>query len=191
MAAKSKFDTKNMQALLSVERRRAIDTHSLLSRLPIRPYHVVADIGCGPGYFTIPLAKYLYNGKVNALDVQQEMLDATRKTLDDARLTNVEVTLSKERKLPLDDESLDGVLMAFVLQEADGPAALLKDARRCLKPAGWLAVLEWHKRETDQGPPVERRIDPDEMRAMAEKLEFKVRDTQQLNSDQYMILMRK
>ena len=191
MAAKSKFDPKNMQALVSAERRRAIDTHSLLSRLPIRSHHVVADIGCGPGYFTIPLAKYLYNGKVYALDVQQEMLDATQKTLEDARLTNVEVTLSKERKLPLDDESLDGALMAFVLQEADGPEALLRDARRCLKRAGWLAVLEWHKSETEQGPPIERRIDPDEMQAMAEKLELKVKETQELNADQYMMLIRK
>ena len=157
MAAKSKFDPKSMQALLSAERRRAIDTHSLLSRLPIRPHHVVADIGCGPGYFAVPLAKYLYDGKVYALDVQQEMLDATQGKLEDARLTTVEVMLSKERKLPLDDESMDGALMAFVLQEANGPAALLKEARRCLKPAGWLTVLEWHRRETEQGPPVGRR----------------------------------
>ena len=191
MAAKSKFDPKNMQVLVSPERRRAIDTHSLLSRLPIRPYHAVADVGCGPGYFTIPLAKHLYDGKVYALDVQQEMLDATQKMLDDARLTTVEVMLSKERKLPLDDGSLDGVLMAFVLHEADGPAALLKEARRCLKEAGWIAILEWDKREMDQGPPIERRINPDEMRAMAEKLKLKVGDTQRLNADQYMVIMRK
>jgi ubiquinone/menaquinone biosynthesis C-methylase UbiE len=119
------------------------------------------------------------------------MLDATRKTLEETRLSNVEVTLSKERKLPIDDESLDGALMAFVLQEADGPAALLKEARRCLKRAGWLAVLEWHKRETENGPPIERRIDVDEMRAMAEKLKLTVMDTQELNADQYMMLMRK
>jgi ubiquinone/menaquinone biosynthesis C-methylase UbiE len=191
MATKSKFDPKNMQVLVSAERRRAIDTHSLLSRLPIRPHHVVADIGCGPGYFAVPFAKYLYDGKVFALDIQQEMLDATQKKMDDTRLTTVEVMLSKERKLPLDDESVDGALMAFVLQEADGPAALLKEARRCLKPAGWLAVLEWHKRETEQGPPIGRRIDPDAMRAMGVKLGLKAGDTQQLNDSQYMMVMRK
>ena len=81
--------------------------------------------------------------------------------------------------------------MAFVLHEADGPAALLKEARRCLKEAGWIAILEWDKREMDQGPPIERRIDPDEMRAMAEKLKLKVGDTQRLNADQYMVIMRK
>ena len=191
MAKKSKFDPKNMHVLVALERRQAIDTYSLLSRLPIRPHHVVADIGCGPGYFTLPLAKYLHSGKVYALDVQQEMLDAVQKALDESRLTNVDVALTKEKKLPLEDESLDGALVAFVLQEADNPRALLAEARRCLRGSGWLSVLEWHKRETEQGPPVSRRIDPDDMEVMLQKLDFRAIDRRELNPDQYIFLMRK
>jgi ubiquinone/menaquinone biosynthesis C-methylase UbiE len=191
MPKKSKFDPKNMHVLTSPERRRAIDTFSLLSRLPIRSHHVVADIGCGPGYFTVPLAKYVHDGKVHALDVQQEMLDAVQAALREERLSNVNVALSKERTLPLEDQCLDGVLMAFVLQEATSPKALLTEVRRCMRRTGWLAVLEWHKRETDEGPPVERRIDPDQIEAMASQLGFRLINRSELNPDQYMVLVRK
>jgi len=191
MPAKVKFDTKNMDELLSSERRRTLDTHRLLSLLPIHLHHVVADIGCGPGYFTIPLGKYLFDGKVFALDVQQEMLDATQKALEALHLTNVEVMRSKESKLPLDDECLDGALVAFVLQEASNARALLKDTLRCLKKSGWLAVLEWHNREMDEGPPLGQRIEEGKMREMAEKLGFRFTARHDLNGNQYMILMRK
>ena len=191
MAPKTKFDPKNKDVLLSAERRRSLDTHRLLSVLPMFAHHWVADIGCGPGYFTVPIAKYLFDGKVFALDIQTEMLDATRGALEKLHLTNVDIMRSKETKLPLEDESLDGALLSFVLQEATNPKALLKDTRRCLKKSGWLAILEWHKREMDDGPPVEQRIDESEMRALTEELGYRMTSRRDLNGDQYMVLVRK
>ena len=191
MPAKAKFDPKKKDILLSPERRRALDTHRLLSMIPVLPHHVVADIGCGPGYLTIPFAKYLFDGKVFALDVQQEMLDATQEALEAVNLSNVEVMLSEEERLPLEDECLDGTIAAFVLQEADSPNALLKEARRCLKKSGWLALLEWHKRKTDEGPPLKRRIEEKRLRTMAEKQGFRFGSRRDLNGSQYMLLMRK
>ena len=81
MPKKVKSDPQKMDLMLSTERRKNLDTHRLLSLVPIHIHHVIADIGCGPGYLTIPLGKYLFDGKVFALDIQQEMLDATQKAL--------------------------------------------------------------------------------------------------------------
>ena len=183
-----KFDPKSKEALLSRDR---LDPHRLISLIPILPHHVVADIGCGPGYFTVPLAKYLFDGKVYALDVQQEMLDATQKALETVHLTNVEVMRSKEKKLPLEKDSLDGALVSFVLQEASDPRALLKDIGRCLQKSGWLVILEWHKRDMEEGPPLDQRIDEGEMRSMTEKLGFRYSGKRDLNGRQYMMLLRK
>ena len=174
--------------LLSPDR---VDIHRLMSLIPILPYHHVADIGCGPGYFTVPLAKFLFHGKVFALDVQQEMLDAAREAVDAVRLTNVEAVLSEEKKLPLEDGSLDGALMAFVLQEASSARALLKEALRCLKASGWLAVLAWDKREMDEGPPLKQRIAEDAMLAMAEKVGLRFTARRDLSDRQYMLMLRK
>lgn len=191
MTPKVKFDPNDNDILVSRERRQLIDPSRLISLLPIMSHHWVADIGCGPGYFSIPFAKYLFDGKLFALDVQKEMLDATQKALKAARLTNTELILSKETKIPVEDEVLDGAITSFVLQEASRPSVLLKEAKRCLKKSGWLIILEWHKREMDEGPPLSQRISEDELRKMTDKLGFRFRALRNLNSSQYMMLVRK
>ena len=66
-----------IRAHLSPEREREVDPFVITTFMPIEPYDDVADIGCGPGYFSIPLAKHLVYGKLYALDVSDEMLDVT------------------------------------------------------------------------------------------------------------------
>ena len=119
------------------------------------------------------------------------MLDAVRAEVAKINLTNVDVVKSEEKKLPLEDESVDGVVAAFVLQEAASPKALLKEALRCLKNHGWLVVLEWYKREMEEGPPVSQRIDIEEMKELTAKAGFRVRETRDLNGKQYMVMARK
>ena len=191
MPTKVKFDPKNKELLTSNDRRNALDLFKLLSLFPIVSHHIIADVGCGPGLFTVPIAKMVFDGTVYALDVQQEMLDAVRESVRKVNLSNVEVMKSQERKLPLEDESLDGVLAAFVLQEASSPRTLLKEAMRCLRKSGWLVVMEWDKREMDEGPPESQRIDIDEMQKMMEKVGFRFRERRDLNGKQYMIVARK
>ena len=186
-----KFDPENKDLLLSAERRQSLDIHYVMSIIPILRYHTVADIGCGPGYFSVPLGKHLFDGKVFALDIQQEMLDATKKQLDQIHLTNVELMLTEEAKLPLEDDSIDGALVSFAIHEADNPKTMLAEAKRCLRIDGWLALLEWHKREMESGPPLEDRIDEADLRQMAEKAGFRHLTRHSLNKDQYMLVMNK
>jgi ubiquinone/menaquinone biosynthesis C-methylase UbiE len=186
-----KFDPKNKELLVSRDRRNALDVHKLLRIFPIVSHHVVADIGCGPGFFTIPIAKMVFDGKVYALDIQKEMLDAVREEVKKVNLSNVDVIKSQEKKLPLDDESIDGAVAAFVLQESSSPRALLNEAMRCLKKHGWLVVLEWYKTEMDEGPPLTQRIDIEEMKELTAKAGFRVRETRDLNGKQYMVVARK
>ena len=189
MVAKS--ETVEKEGASPSHRRYGHDTYRLISLIPILPHHHVADIGCGTGYFTVPLAKFVFDGKVYALDVRQKMLDATREALEALNLTNVEPMLLEEKKLPLEDESLDGAIIAFGLGGADGARALLKDTLRCLRKSGWLAILEWHKREMDEGPPLRRRMDEDKLRGIVQKLGFRLKARRDFNGKQYVMLMRK
>ena len=189
MAVKTEDRKKAAPAVDS--RRQVVDTHRLLSMIPVLPYHHVADIRCGMGYFTVPLGKYLFDGKVFAVDSDKEMVDATRKAVDSLHLTNVEMTLSEEKKVPLDDDSIDGALLAFVLEDNAGRTALLNEAKRCLKRSGWLAVIEWYKKKTEQGPPQKQRIDQDKMTEMAQKQGFRLGSSRELNADHYLLLFRK
>ena len=185
-----KFNPELIDRLLAPERYESTDPQRLLSMLPIVVYHEVADIGCGPGFFTIPFAKYLFDGKVYALDVRQEMLDATRERVKEVNLTNVELKLTDERTLALDDESVDGVFISLVLHGTDAPKTMLAEARRCLRKGGWLAALEF-KRSAEHDKPETPRIDESDVRAMAEDLGFRVETAHSLSERHYILVMRK
>ena len=187
-----KFDPANMDQLLSSERQEKLDVLRILSLLPLSPYHVVADIGCGPGFFTIPLAKALPGGKVYALDIQEEMTEACQRRVKEARLGNVEVILTKETGVPLEKSSLDGTFVAFVLHSQIDKAGFLMSVMDLLKPGGWLAQLNWHLiPETTQGPPPERRIAVDDVLRLVEEAGFRTILRRELNDEQYMMVSLK
>ena len=57
------------------QREREERTDLLIESLPISADSIVADIGAGTGYFSFPIAARAPDGKVLAVDIQQEMLD--------------------------------------------------------------------------------------------------------------------
>jgi ubiquinone/menaquinone biosynthesis C-methylase UbiE len=153
---------------------------------------VVADIGCGPGLFTIPLAKALPSGKVYALDIQEEMTAACQRRVQEAHLGNVEVMLTKETRFPLERESLDGAFMAFVLHSQIDKAGFLRSVMDLLKPRGWLAQLNWHLiPEATQGPPPERRIAVDDVIRLVGEAGSRTVLRRELNDEQYMMVSLK
>ena len=180
-----------IRELLSPEREQEMDPFVILTFMPIEPYDTVADIGCGPGYFSIPLAKHLVYGKLYALDIDDEMLDALRRQVSEANLGNVEILRCGETEFPVPKGSLDGAFLAFVVHASRDPVAFLKAAGELLKPRGWCAVLEWYRIETEGGPPLEERISPNELDALATEAGFRPRGWRDINGRQYMAMLRK
>ncbi len=179
-----------IRQLLSPERAETSDPIVILSFSPINAYDTVADIGCGPGYFTLPLAKALVRGKVLALDLDDEMLAACRERVAQARMGNVEILKCSEFEFPIEAGSVDGVFLAFVIQASPDKGRFLKAVREVLQPRGWCSVLEWYRKETEMGPPLERRIDPEDLEVMARDAGFRTMGWRDLNGDQYMMTLR-
>jgi ubiquinone/menaquinone biosynthesis C-methylase UbiE len=184
----SRFDPARLERLLSEERRRMLDPERYLDLLPLRDDMVVADVGCGPGFFTLPLAQRLRRGRVLACDIQPEMLEAARRRGDEAGLTNVEFRLCSEEQAPLPPDGVDGVLLNFVLHEVTRPRAFLEMLRRGTKPGGFLALAEWHRRETGQGPAVWERLTPEETSTLLQEAGWTVQSLRELNEAQYLVL---
>ena len=180
-----------IKALLSPQRRDQIDPYQILTWAPIDTHHKVADIGCGPGYFALPLAKYLSYGRLYALDIDDEMLEAFRKRAEEARVSNIETMKCGDVDFPLEERSLDGLLLAFVIHESQNRGTFMSAAARLLKPKGWCCVLEWRRKETDDGPPLEIRIEPQEMEALARDAGLTPYRRRDLKGTQYMLLMRR
>ncbi len=187
-----RFDPANMDRLLSVQRQEQLDVYRILSLLPLTNDQAVADIGCGPGFFTIPLAKYLWDGKVYALDIQEEMVEACRRRVTEVRLGNVEVMLTPETELPLEGGSLDGALVAFVIHSQVDKVAFLKRVADLLKQSGWIAIIEWHLLPSPtQGPPPERRISVEEVLRLVEEVGLRIELRRELSDETYLLVVRK
>ena len=179
-----------IQRLLRPERAELTDPFTIINLMPIEPFDHVADIGCGPGFFSIPIAKYLIHGKLYALDIEEGMLEALRERVAEAKLGNVEVLLCEEAEFPVAESTLDGVFLAFVTHHPPDRIGFLEAVRRLLKPKGWCTILEWFRKETESGPPLEHRIDPDEMMGLCRKAGFQHRGWRDLNGQQYMTMAK-
>jgi ubiquinone/menaquinone biosynthesis C-methylase UbiE len=191
MPTKSSVD--KIEALLHPTLEETYDPQSMIALVPIHNDQKVADIGSGPGWLSIPLAKYVYAGTCYAIDVQEEMLAHVKTQAEAARLGNVETIVSKENSIPLDDESLDGVALSNVLNEANRPKALIKEAARLLKKSGWISIVEWLPIEgkATVGPAASKRVVQQEMREAVEALGFTTLTSRQLTPHRYIIVARK
>jgi len=155
------FDPTNMDRLLDEGRREWNDPERILSYLNLSVYSVIAEVGCGPGWFTLEAARKMKGeGLVYAIDVSQEMLDRVNQRSKEAGLDNINTVLAEgEDEYPVPTESLDAVLLANVYHEVDPATNFLGELKRMMKPASICLVVEWKVEPTPVGPPIEERVD--------------------------------
>ena len=164
----------------------------VFNHIPIMPYHEVADIGAGVGRVAIPMAKFLHDGKVHAVDIDEEKISTLRDAVQEAKLSNVEAEVIGEgSELSLQNESVEGVMLSMVLHHVDDPAFVLSEARRILKRNGWLAVVELHKRDDVEGHPLEERLDEADANVLISDQDFRSHGRHDLDGRHYLLVARK
>ncbi len=149
-----KFPHENWERLVSEERRAWQDPARLLDVLGVGAGETWADVGCGPGFFTVPLARRVK--KVYAVDVQAPMLGILRERLQEAGVGNVEIVLSGEHHIPLPDRTVDGVLLVNVFHEVQDGEAFFRELVRITRKR--VVIVDWKREETPMGPPLEERL---------------------------------
>jgi ubiquinone/menaquinone biosynthesis C-methylase UbiE len=155
-----KFDPAHRDHLLEPERARYLPAKAILSKFPMKVGGAAVDIGCGPGYWTIPMAKLIGpSGRVYAVDLEETMLATLRTRVERYRDLNIQVLRSTEDRLPLPARSVDFAFLACVLHELEGPGTL-REAARVLRPGGILGIVEWKKIRQLEGPPYRHRLSP-------------------------------
>jgi ubiquinone/menaquinone biosynthesis C-methylase UbiE len=148
----------HMEWLESPERDAWQKPDQVIAALSIAGDAVVADVGCGPGYFSRRLARAVPRGLVYAVDVEPRQLDRLNERLRRDHIENVIPVLA-----PLDDPRLppgriDLVLVVDTYHHFGDRPAYLARLRRALAPGGRLAILDYHKRELPIGPPLEHKL---------------------------------
>lgn len=186
-----KFNPINKKKLDNEWRRENLPPLETLEKLGLKPTDVFADIGCGIGYFTIPAAGMIGNQTAYALDTSPEMLEEVGKRGSDAGVSNIVSTQTGEYNLKLPDESVTFALMVNVIHEIDDKLRFLKEIRRILKPGGKLAIIDWEKRATEMGPPVDHRIAREEITAMLKEISFECQETMSFTENFYGLVFAK
>jgi ubiquinone/menaquinone biosynthesis C-methylase UbiE len=109
----------------------------------VRPGDVCLDVGCGYGYFTIPMARLVgSSGAVVAADLQPEMLAGVKRRAESAGV------LAQIRLLNVDSSGLqfesafDFALAFWMVHEVPDQEALLRQIRMSLTPAGRFLMVE-------------------------------------------------
>jgi ubiquinone/menaquinone biosynthesis C-methylase UbiE len=106
----------------------------------IQPGQQVLEVGCGPGFFTIPAAKLAGdNGCIHAIDLHPQAIKMVEKKLQKTSLTIVKVTIANAAKTGLPSNSLDRVLLFGVIHTLPLDQ-VLPELYRVLRSSGALAV---------------------------------------------------
>ncbi|MBI2171127.1 MAG: class I SAM-dependent methyltransferase [Chloroflexi bacterium] len=183
---------ENVQGQLASERREPLDVHRIMSLVPLRPYMAVADIGCGTGLFTIPLAKFLWDGKVYAVDWEEGVMEALRKRVAEVHLGNVVAIKADGATLPLEPNSMEGVVLSWVLHKASDRGELMRQVVAALRRAGWCAVIDWRPDAAEaDGPPKEKRIGEEEVGRLGSEAGLRVSLRRELSDQYYLMVLTK
>jgi len=132
-------------ALLNAPHRKHIQPPSMIiDGLGLKPGMKVVELGCGPGTYTLDVAKaVLPDGVVYAVDIQEGMLNQLRKKMERQGIANILPVLADAKgDIPLEDSIADAAYAVAVIGEISDPVSALKQVRRLLKPGGQFAQSE-------------------------------------------------
>ncbi|MEM1080578.1 MAG: class I SAM-dependent methyltransferase [Pseudomonadota bacterium] len=147
-------------------REREERTDLLINNLPLEADDVVADIGAGTGFFTFPIAQRVPEGRVLAVDIQQEMLDMIEARKVDDAMPNIETVLGNIDHPNLPSNSVDLILMVDAYHEFSHPYEMGLAMVDALTPGGVIVLIEY--RAEDVFVPIKPLHKMSEAQAIAE-----------------------
>jgi trans-aconitate 2-methyltransferase len=111
----------------------------VLARISFRGDETILDAGCGTGRLTRDLLEALPRGRVFALDVSQNMIDAARAYLIPDFGDRVEFVACDLLHMPFDSQ-FDGIFSTASFHWVRDHETLFQGLYRALRPGGWLSA---------------------------------------------------
>src|SRR2546423_6609669 len=156
--------------------------------LELAPGQVACDIGAGPGYFALRMARTA--AQVFAVDVEPRILQALIKRIVKSGLRNVTPVFAVDDDPLIPAGACDLILVANTYHHfPDGPAYLRRLAHS-LKPGGRIANIDFHKRELPVGPPVEHKVSRDDFLRDARAADLELAEEHDFLPYQYFLILR-
>ena len=136
--------------LVRESRDREEEPAKLMKALNLKQGQTVCDLGCGNGFYTTKLGEAVGpEGKVLAVDIQNEMLVMLKARAKKANVKNIEPILGTTWDPKLPENKLDLVLLVDTYHEIDHPVEVLAAIRKSLNTEGRLCLVEFRAEDPD------------------------------------------
>ncbi len=153
-----KFDPAKLHKLNDPKRLEYLNPGLIWETLSLSDPHVLVDIGAGTGFFAAPFARLMAGGRVYACDISDIMIAWMKDNVLPGTGDAVVPVKMEESRVPLPDGIADLVYMINLHHELEEPEKVIAEAYRMLKKGGILAIIDWKKEETPEGPPLSIRV---------------------------------
>ncbi len=108
------------------------------------PGHRIVDLGCGPGYATLDLARLVgAGGHVTGVDVSARFVGELTRRAAALGVSNVDAQVQDVEALDLPDDAFDGAYARWVLCFLRDPAEAVRRVARSLRPGGRFVVHDY------------------------------------------------
>ncbi len=124
-------------------RQQEENTKLAIEKMELLPASVVADIGAGTGYYTFAIARKIPEGKVYAVEIQDEMIKYLNEKKASTGINNVDVIKGTLQAPGLPENSVDLAIMVDVYHELEFPHEMLQAIKKSLKTDGAILLLEF------------------------------------------------
>jgi len=101
----------------------------------------VLEIGCGPGYYLVPLAQRLSKASFYGVDITDAMLASAKGKLNRQALTNCSLARGNAHYLPFTDHAFDFILLSQVLHYFENLPMVIAEVYRVAKPKARVLVI--------------------------------------------------
>lgn len=128
---------------LDTKIRRLLQNPRKILRNYIKEGMTALDVGCGPGYFSVEMARMVgETGRVIAADLQEGMLQKFKKKIQRTEIEK-RITLHKceENKIGI-SENVDFVLAFYMVHEVPDQKRFFEEIKSILKPKGKALIVE-------------------------------------------------
>jgi len=160
----------------------------VLRALKLAPGQVACDIGAGPGYFALRMARTASH--VFAVDVEPRILQALQKRVAKSGLRNVTPVLVLDDDPLVPEHACDLIAIVNTYHHFPEGPAYLRRLVRSLKPGGRIANLDFHPRDIPVGPPVAHKIARDDFLRDARAAGLELAEEHDFLPYQYFLVLR-
>jgi len=118
-----------------------VNPYDRLNAAGLKPGQKVLEVGCGPGFFTIPAAKIVGDeGFVYALDLNSFAVEHVRRKVERSGQGNVKVVYADAIKTGLPEGSIDVAFLFSVIHAFSEVGEVMKEMHRVLKADGIMSI---------------------------------------------------